>query len=231
MKKYWSIFVLTALLSVGCDNVSDDVRPVIVIDIPVMVGGNSIVNPLELTGQIASDMQVITAPLHGSASLVAENGFMIYTPDANLEQGEDIVSVSMTTDTGETQRIDLRFDVNDHGCSEDITFHDIVLHDGQGLNDILAYTGNCGVPTTINSMSMAYHQISGPGNFASFFPGQSGQVFLQFQDPNNVQPGRMEFVVEMGFNSPGGERFINGRLNPEAFDTYSLSHLVIEIVD
>ena len=231
MKHFLPILTLATLLLVGCDKVSDDVRPPRTIEVPVMAGRNTIVNPLELTGQVASDMRVITGPLHGNTDLVAENGFLIYTPNHDLEQGEDLVTVTMTNAEGEEEVINLRFDVNDHACGDDMTFEEIVLHDGHGLNDILSHLGNCGLPSNINSMSMAYHQIAGPGNFVSFFAGQNGQVYLQFQNPDNLVPGRMEFVMEMGLNSPGGERFIDGRLNPEAFDIYSLSHLVIEITD
>ncbi len=251
MKTRILTFLTLVCLVLSCNRASDDVHPILHVELETGPNTPFLINPDKLIGGTASDFQLTESPARGLTDDLVQGKFLKYTPGAEFEDGEDRFDLSIRDTNGNEQLVEVKVKVTDNPCNYGPAFDHIRLRTGESITkDLLANDFFCGqVPTFTNPLlpngAISFHLVSSdyPDGLGNYFSATldlfNNQVDAIIDAPDT--PGVIKIIYEVGFDvkweynqgpisSPDYIKEFGG-LVPQAFRHYLVSEATIEIVN
>ncbi|MCE7991605.1 MAG: hypothetical protein HEP71_06480 [Roseivirga sp.] len=246
-------FTLLALLFLvlSCNNATDDVHPISEIKLETGPNIPFLINPDELIGRSASDLQFVQNPGRGITDDLVEGRFLKYTPGTDFDEGEDRFDLNIKDTDGNEHLVNVVVKVTDNPCNYGPSFDHIQVRAGESITeDLLANDFFCGqIPTFSNPMSpsgaVSFHLVSSDyaNGLGDYFGANldlfNNQVDATINAPDT--PGIIKIIYEVGFdikpeymrNFPTSFDYLKegGGLMPKAFEHYMVAEATIEIID
>lgn len=251
MKIKFLSFSMLLLLVLACNNATEDVHPILEIELETGPDIPFLINPDALIGRSASDLEFIQSPARGMAGGLAEGRFLKYTPGTDFEEGEDRFDLKIIDTNGKENLVNVTVKVTGNTCNYGPAFDHIQLRTGESVTEnLLANDFFCGqLPSFTHSIfptgAMGFHLVSSdyPDGLGNYFEGGldllNNRVNAIINAPDT--PGIIKIIYEVGFdikpgymsNFPSSPNFLKegGGLIPHAFEHYMVAEATIEIID
>jgi len=239
MKKLLLPILVMTVIASSCDTHHEDIGPSFEVELLVIPGGPSILNPSQVIGKSVEDVKLLSGSRAniGDIDLVTDYNFIRYLPKPSFQDGGDSFFITIVDKQGESHSglVKARM-LSTTECSDNGIFDFIQVKVGQSFEiDLLANDVFCGGPVNISSGSVNIYALSVPSETATnnlniHLNLVNETVTLTYTAPKDVI-GKIEFIYEVGINAHGPMRDTNGNIIVSSFNKYVIAQATIEIVE
>ena len=230
-------FLLVFLAVSACDQFSEDVLPPIEVTFETGQEIPFVINPAKFIRKEVSSIGLSIQPATGSVELISNKGFLRYVPATGISDSQDTFSMEIVAVDGSSRQVDVTVEVTDNTCLYESIFDFVALTRSESKSvDLFANDFFCNGHPDIRTGTFQQTVITSDFEdldwAALVLDESSDEARLEVNAPSTL--GIAKIIYEIGINLKNGyEVFFAGSttINPEAFETYFISEVTIEVRD